>query len=142
MGTYQYVVADVFTDIPLEGNPVAVFVDSAGIPPERMQQIAQEMHLSETVFVLSAENDGDVRVRIFTPVNELPFAGHPTLGTAIVLGFTVSLITVSGGWHDCRYAGASRCGRADHRWVAGAGRLHRGQTRYLRPHRSRSDHQW
>lgn len=86
MGTYEYMVADVFTDIPLEGNPVAVFMDSSGIPPERMQQIAQEMHLSETVFVLPAESDGDVRVRIFTPVNELPFAGHPTLGTAIVLG--------------------------------------------------------
>ncbi|WP_276147116.1 PhzF family phenazine biosynthesis protein [Streptomyces sporangiiformans] len=78
MGTYEYVVADVFTDVPLEGNPVAVFVDSAAISPERMQQIAQEMHLSETVFVLPAEDDGDVRVRIFTPVNELPFAGHRT----------------------------------------------------------------
>lgn len=86
MGTYEYVVADVFTDVPLEGNPTAVFVDSASISQERMQQIAQEMHLSETVFVLPAEGDGDVRVRIFTPVNELPFAGHPTLGTAIVLG--------------------------------------------------------
>ncbi|MFF4568258.1 PhzF family phenazine biosynthesis isomerase [Streptomyces sp. NPDC001410] len=79
-------VADVFTDVALEGNPTAVFVDSSRISPERMQQIAQEMHLSETVFVLPAEADGDVRVRIFTPVNELPFAGHPTLGTAIVLG--------------------------------------------------------
>ncbi|WP_351228512.1 PhzF family phenazine biosynthesis isomerase [Streptomyces sp. NPDC002133] len=86
MGTYQYVVADVFTDVPLEGNPTAVFLDSSGLSPERMQQIAQEMHLSETVFVLPAEDDGDVRVRIFTPVNELPFAGHPTLGTAVVLG--------------------------------------------------------
>jgi trans-2,3-dihydro-3-hydroxyanthranilate isomerase len=86
MSTYEYVVADVFTDVPLEGNPVAVFLDSAGISAERMQQIAREMHLSETVFVLPAENDGDVRVRIFTPVNELPFAGHPTLGAAIVLG--------------------------------------------------------
>lgn len=86
MGTYEYVVADVFTDVPLEGNPVAVFVDADGLSPGRMQQIAQEMHLSETVFVLPAEDDGDVRVRIFTPVNELPFAGHPTLGTAIVLG--------------------------------------------------------
>ncbi|BCJ69452.1 phenazine biosynthesis protein PhzF [Polymorphospora rubra] len=86
MGTYEYVVADVFTEVPLEGNPVAVFVDCATLSPERMQQIAQEMHLSETVFVLPAEDDGDVRVRIFTPVNELPFAGHPTLGTAIVLG--------------------------------------------------------
>ncbi|MEV7229884.1 PhzF family phenazine biosynthesis isomerase [Polymorphospora sp. NPDC051019] len=86
MGTYEYVVADVFTEVPLEGNPVAVFVDPADLSPERMQRIAQEMHLSETVFVLPAEDDGDVRVRIFTPVNELPFAGHPTLGTAIVLG--------------------------------------------------------
>ncbi|TDC02150.1 PhzF family phenazine biosynthesis protein [Micromonospora fluostatini] len=86
MGTYEYVVVDVFTDTPLEGNPVAVFVDSAALSPERMQQIAQEMHLSETVFVLPPQGDGDVRVRIFTPVNELPFAGHPTLGTAIALG--------------------------------------------------------
>ncbi|MGW6569663.1 PhzF family phenazine biosynthesis protein [Streptomyces sp. NPDC054975] len=86
MGTYEYVVADVFTDVPLEGNPTAVFLDSSGLSAERMQRIAQEMHLSETVFVLPAEDDGDVRVRIFTPVNELPFAGHPTLGTAIVLG--------------------------------------------------------
>ncbi|MFB7929735.1 PhzF family phenazine biosynthesis protein [Streptomyces sp. NPDC056039] len=86
MGTYEYVVADVFTDVRLEGNPTAVFLDATGLLPERMQQIAREMHLSETVFVLPAEDDGDVRVRIFTPVNELPFAGHPTLGTAVVLG--------------------------------------------------------
>ncbi|RJQ70759.1 PhzF family phenazine biosynthesis isomerase [Pseudonocardiaceae bacterium YIM PH 21723] len=86
MSAHEYVVADVFTEVPLEGNPTAVFVNAAGIPAERMQQIAKEMHLSETVFVLPAERDGDVRVRIFTPVNELPFAGHPTLGTAIVLG--------------------------------------------------------
>lgn len=86
MGTYEYVVADVFTDVPLEGNPTAVFLHAAGLSAERMQQIAQEMHLSETVFVLPPEKDGDVRVRIFTPVNELPFAGHPTLGTAVVLG--------------------------------------------------------
>lgn len=90
MSVYDYVVADVFTDVPLEGNPTAVFVDSTGLAPERMQQIAREMHLSETVFVLPAEKDGDVRVRIFTPVNELPFAGHPTLGTAVVLGETTS----------------------------------------------------
>lgn len=90
MGSYEYVVADVFTDVPLEGNPTAVFLDSSGLSPERMQRIAQEMHLSETVFVLPAEDDGDVRVRIFTPVNELPFAGHPTLGTAVVLGESTS----------------------------------------------------
>ena len=83
---HEYVVADVFTDTPLHGNPVAVYLDAADIPAERMQRIAREMNLSETVFVLPARGDGDVRVRIFTPVNELPFAGHPTLGTAIVLG--------------------------------------------------------
>lgn len=86
LGRYEYVVADVFTDVPLEGNPTAVFVDARGLSADRMQQIAHELHLSETVFVFPAETDGDVRVRIFTPVNELPFAGHPTLGTAIVLG--------------------------------------------------------
>lgn len=85
MGTYEYVVADVFTETALEGNPVAVFLDAAGLSAERMQRIANEMHLSETVFVLPPQDDGDVRVRIFTPVNELPFAGHPTLGTAVVL---------------------------------------------------------
>ena len=90
MATYEYAVADVFTDTPLEGNPTAVFLDAAGLSAGRMQQIAHEMHLSETVFVLPAEADGDVRVRIFTPVNELPFAGHPTLGTAVVLGGSTS----------------------------------------------------
>jgi trans-2,3-dihydro-3-hydroxyanthranilate isomerase len=82
---YEYVVADVFTEEPLSGNPVAVFTDAAGLTAKRMQRVAREMNLSETVFVLPAERDGDVRVRIFTPVNELPFAGHPTLGAAIVL---------------------------------------------------------
>lgn len=86
MGRHEYVVADVFTEVPLEGNPVAVFLDAVGLSSRRMQQIAREMHLSETVFLLPAETDGDVRARIFTPVNELPFAGHPTLGAAIVLG--------------------------------------------------------
>lgn len=86
MERYSYVVADVFTRTPLQGNPVAVFPDARGLSAERMQLIANEMHLSETVFVLPPSGDCDVRVRIFTPVNELPFAGHPTLGTAIVLG--------------------------------------------------------
>jgi trans-2,3-dihydro-3-hydroxyanthranilate isomerase len=82
---HEYVVADVFTEEPLSGNPVAVFVAAAGTTAEWMQRVARETNLSETVFVLPAEHDGDVRVRIFTPVNELPFAGHPTLGAAIVL---------------------------------------------------------
>lgn len=82
----EYVVADVFSDVALQGNPVAVFLDAAGVSTDQMQRIAREMNLSETTFVLPPTNGGDVRVRIFTPVNELPFAGHPTLGTAIVLG--------------------------------------------------------
>jgi trans-2,3-dihydro-3-hydroxyanthranilate isomerase len=83
--TADYVIADVFTESPLEGNPVAVFLDATGIPASRMQRIAREMNLSETTFVLPPENGGDARIRIFTPVNELPFAGHPMLGTAVVL---------------------------------------------------------
>lgn len=82
----DYVIADVFTETPLAGNPVAVFLDAKDIPAERMQRIAREMNLSETTFVLPPEHDGDARIRIFTPVNELPFAGHPLLGTAVVLG--------------------------------------------------------
>ncbi|MCT2581948.1 PhzF family phenazine biosynthesis protein [Actinophytocola gossypii] len=85
---YRYVVADVFTDTALRGNPVAVYLDARGLDKVTMQRIAREMNLSETLFVLPAEADGDVWVRIFTPVNELPFAGHPTLGTAVVLGET------------------------------------------------------
>ncbi|MBO0706302.1 MAG: PhzF family phenazine biosynthesis protein, partial [Candidatus Dormibacteraeota bacterium] len=81
-----YVVVDVFTETPLEGNPLAVFTDGSGIPPERMQRIAREMNLSETVFVLPPGSGGDHRIRIFTPFTELPFAGHPTLGTAYVVG--------------------------------------------------------
>jgi trans-2,3-dihydro-3-hydroxyanthranilate isomerase len=83
---YQYVVADVFTSTPLEGNPVAVLTDARGLPPARMQQITREFNLSETVFVLPAEKGSDARIRIFTPAAELPFAGHPVLGTAYVLG--------------------------------------------------------
>lgn len=82
---HDYVVADVFTEEALSGNPVAVFVNAMGMTPQRMQRVAREMNLSETTFVLPAEQGGDARVRIFTPVNELPFAGHPTLGTAVVL---------------------------------------------------------
>jgi trans-2,3-dihydro-3-hydroxyanthranilate isomerase len=83
---HDYVIVDVFTDTPLQGNPVAVFLDAADLSGERMQLIARELNLSETTFVLPPREGGDVRVRIFTPVNELPFAGHPTLGTAVALG--------------------------------------------------------
>jgi trans-2,3-dihydro-3-hydroxyanthranilate isomerase len=91
---HQYKIVDVFTDTPLEGNPAAVYTDGQGIPSERMQQVAREMNLSETVFVLPAEAGGDARIRIFTPTRELPFAGHPTLGTAIVLGEPTQLETI------------------------------------------------
>jgi trans-2,3-dihydro-3-hydroxyanthranilate isomerase len=81
-----YVIVDVFTSVPLEGNPVAVFTESVGLSAEVMQRTARELNLSETVF-LSPDADGaDVRARIFTPAAELPFAGHPVLGTAFVVG--------------------------------------------------------
>ncbi|HTT50274.1 MAG TPA: PhzF family phenazine biosynthesis protein [Streptosporangiaceae bacterium] len=91
---YPYVLADVFTSTPLEGNPVAVLTDARGLPPPRMQQIAREFNLSETVFVLPAEQGADARVRIFTPAAELPFAGHPVLGTAFVLGMVAGGPTI------------------------------------------------
>jgi trans-2,3-dihydro-3-hydroxyanthranilate isomerase len=84
--TLRYVVADVFTDTPLAGNQLAVFTDARDLDPETMQALALEIGFSETVFVLPPERDGDVRIRIFTPRVELPFAGHPVLGTAFVLG--------------------------------------------------------
>jgi PhzF family phenazine biosynthesis protein len=73
---------DVFTDTPYAGNPVAVVLDGGGLDGEQMQRLASWMNLSETTFVLPPRDPGaDYRVRIFTPVAELPFAGHPTLGT-------------------------------------------------------------
>jgi PhzF family phenazine biosynthesis protein len=73
---------DVFTTTPYAGNPVAVVLDGDGLSTEEMQRFAHWMNLSETTFVLPpADPDADYRVRIFTPVAELPFAGHPTLGT-------------------------------------------------------------
>src|ERR687883_1938032 len=86
MPPLRYVVADVFTDTPLEGNQLAVFTDGRDLEDETMQALAAEMKYSESVFVLPTEADADVRIRIFTPTAEIPFAGHPTLGTAFVLG--------------------------------------------------------
>ncbi len=91
MASYRYVVADVFTDRPLEGNPLAVFTDARGLDDGTMQRVARELNLSETVFVLPPEAGGHVRLRIFTPGYELPFAGHPILGTAFVLGAPLQL---------------------------------------------------
>jgi trans-2,3-dihydro-3-hydroxyanthranilate isomerase len=83
---HQYLIADVFTDVPLQGNQLAVFTDGTGLGADVMQRTARELNLSETVFLLPADDGADARVRIFTPVAELPFAGHPLLGTAFVLG--------------------------------------------------------
>ena len=101
MPSLRYVVADVFTDRPLEGNQLAVFTDARGIDEEMMQALALEIGFSETTFVLPPEQGGTVRIRIFTPRSELPFAGHPCLGTAWVLASSlqrgvVELETMSG----------------------------------------------
>jgi trans-2,3-dihydro-3-hydroxyanthranilate isomerase len=82
----RYVIANVFTDTPLQGNQLAVFTDGRGLPAEQMQRTARELNLSETVFFLPPERDGDLRIRIFTPASELPFAGHPVLGSAFLAG--------------------------------------------------------
>lgn len=91
MPTFRYVFVDVFTDTPLQGNQLAVFTDAREIPAERFQLLAKEIGFSETVFVLPKEGDGHARIRIFTPTIEIPFAGHPTLGTAFVLAAPLQL---------------------------------------------------
>jgi trans-2,3-dihydro-3-hydroxyanthranilate isomerase len=88
---FRYVVADVFTDRPLAGNQLAVFTDAREMREELLQPLAREMNFSETVFVLPKEGEGHVRIRIFTPTAETPFAGHPTLGTAFVLAAPLQL---------------------------------------------------
>src|ERR1700741_4330816 len=85
----SFVQVDVFTSVPLEGNQLAVFADGRSLSDTEMQALAKEMNLSETTFILprdaGTERERGVRVRIFTVDEELPFAGHPTLGTAMVL---------------------------------------------------------
>lgn len=83
---YGFHTLDVFTDRVFGGNPLAVFPDATGIPEDRMRHVAREFNYSETVFVLPPETpQGTRRLRIFTPSVELPFAGHPTIGTALLL---------------------------------------------------------
>ena len=88
MQKFHFDLVDVFTEKPFSGNQLAVFSDASGIPEEAMQPIARELNFSETTFVFPPKNVGecDFRVRIFTPRTELPMAGHPTIGTAFVLG--------------------------------------------------------
>ncbi len=90
MATFRYVVCDVFTDRALAGNQLAVFTDAREIPEDVLQPLAREINFSETVFVLPSD-EGHARIRIFTPTTELPFAGHPILGSAFVLGGPLQL---------------------------------------------------
>lgn len=83
---HHYFVCDVFTSEPLAGNQLAVFVDGRSLSSDEMQRVAREMNIAETVFLLPPAGGGDVAMRIFTPAAELPFAGHPVLGTAFVVG--------------------------------------------------------
>ncbi len=91
MRSFRYVLADVFTDRPLAGNQLAVFTDARDLDEVTMQELAHELGLSETVFVLPPREGGTVRLRIFTPRTEIPFAGHPCLGAAFVLGAPLQL---------------------------------------------------
>ena len=87
--SYEFVQVDVFTQTPLAGNPLAVFTDARGLNDQEMQALAREMNLSETTFIFPREGATEIRdgkkVRIFTVEQELPFAGHPTVGAASVL---------------------------------------------------------
>src|SRR6201993_1551707 len=87
--SYEFVQVDVFTQTPLGGNPLAIFPDARGLNDAEMQALAREMNLSETTFILPRDAATEARegkqVRIFTVETELPFAGHPTLGTALYL---------------------------------------------------------
>jgi trans-2,3-dihydro-3-hydroxyanthranilate isomerase len=82
---WPFRIVDVFTERPLAGNQLAVFEDAAGIPELLLQPLAQEIGYSETVFVYPGTEGADARIRIYTPTSEVPFAGHPVLGTAVVL---------------------------------------------------------
>jgi trans-2,3-dihydro-3-hydroxyanthranilate isomerase len=86
MKEHRFIQVDVFTDTPFGGNPLAVFPEAEGLTTEDMQRLAREMNLSETTFVLPPQTPGaDFKVRIFTPAAEMPFAGHPVVGTHWVL---------------------------------------------------------
>jgi trans-2,3-dihydro-3-hydroxyanthranilate isomerase len=110
MTRHDYTLVDVFTDRKFGGNQLAVFTDGRGIPAETMQAVAKELMIAETTFVLPQEKGGDHKVRIFTPGKELPFAGHPTVGTTWVLsggndgtlrlelGVGTMRVTVKGGF--------------------------------------------
>jgi trans-2,3-dihydro-3-hydroxyanthranilate isomerase len=91
VASFRYVVADVFTDTPLTGNQLAVFTDARALDEATMQALALEIGFSETVFVLPPSAGGTARIRIFNPLAEMAFAGHPILGAAFVLGAPLQL---------------------------------------------------
>jgi trans-2,3-dihydro-3-hydroxyanthranilate isomerase len=95
-GRYRYDICDVFTDTPLAGNPLAVFPDAREIPEARLQPLAREINYAETVFAYPPRAGGHARIRIFTPVRELPFAGHPVLGSACVLAAHLGAAALDG----------------------------------------------
>jgi len=97
---YRYLIVDVFTDCAFGGNQLAVFPDARGLSTQQMQAAAREFNFAETTFVVpAAEQAGRSRIRIFTPRRELPFAGHPTVGTAAVLSFLqLAEPPVNDGW--------------------------------------------
>ncbi len=91
MRTVRFNLVDVFTDRPYAGNQLGVFTDARGLTGEQMLELARELHFSESTFVLPSESGGHARIRIFTPAAEVPFAGHPVLGTAFVLAGPLQL---------------------------------------------------
>ena len=88
MKSYPYYICDVFTDKRFGGNQLAVLPDAQGLTSEQMQQIAREFNFPESTFVFPAERGNTRKVRIFTPSTEVPFAGHPNVGTAFLLAKT------------------------------------------------------
>ena len=82
---YEFVICDVFTERALAGNQLAVFLDGASVPEALLAPLAQEIHFSESVYVYPPERGGTARIRIFTPAGEIPFAGHPTLGSGALV---------------------------------------------------------
>ena len=93
---YRYYICDVFTDTRFGGNQLAVLPEAQGLSDRQMQQIAREFNFSESTFVLPPERGHDRRVRIFTPTAEIPFAGHPNVGTAFTLATTGALGSIDG----------------------------------------------
>lgn len=94
---HAYLICDVFTSEPLQGNQLCVFLDGRALSAADMQRLAQELNFHETVFLLPPASGGDVSVRIFTPRAEMPFAGHPVLGTAVVVAMALAVDRVTLG---------------------------------------------